>query len=249
MTDPTPGDSKLSEAVDPAALIGEAAASILEGTSLPTESGPPVSTGGSSASPTLEGIHSTNPVVTANDQELVSDEVLTAEHLPVDIAGEGEFQKISLGFVNAESFTGKLIAGVVSILSVIVFGSWVVMWLFGIIWFGTVFWVLVTIATVIALFFGLFPRYWAMREYCHASWRLTDSGLEIRRGVWWRHRITLPRDRVQHIDVVQGPIMRKYGIAKLVIHTAGTHCPSVELPGLLIADAESLRNQMTSVSS
>lgn len=163
--------------------------------------------------------------------------------------GEPEFKKISLGFVEAESFAGWWTAVSVSTVSVIGFGTWIVLWLFGIVWLGTVFWVLLSIAAGVVLFFGLFPRYWALREYRHASWRFTEFGLEIRRGVWWRHRITLPRDRVQHTDVVQGPVMRRFGIAKLVIHTAGTHSPSVELPGLLLGDAESLRDQMTTLSN
>jgi hypothetical protein len=68
--------------------------------------------------------------------------------------------------------------------------------------------------------------------YANARYTLEDKGIEIRRGVWWRQVIDVPRSRVQHTDVTQGPLMRRYGIARLVIHTAGTENASVDLNGL-----------------
>jgi membrane protein YdbS with pleckstrin-like domain len=82
--------------------------------------------------------------------------------------------------------------------------------------------------------------------YRHASWRLNRDGLEIRRGVWWRHRIIVPRSRVQHSDIHQGPMQRNYGLADLIVHTAGTSNSSVKLEGLAAAKAESLRETLLS---
>ena len=69
-------------------------------------------------------------------------------------------------------------------------------------------------------------------EHRHASWRLDQEGFEIHRGVWWRHRITVPLGRVQHADVVQGPIQRIFELGSLVINTAGTQGASITLEGL-----------------
>jgi membrane protein YdbS with pleckstrin-like domain len=82
--------------------------------------------------------------------------------------------------------------------------------------------------------------------YRHASWRLNRDGLEIRRGVWWQHRIIVPRSRVQHSDIHQGPMQRNYGLADLIVHTAGTSNSSVKLEGLAAAKAESLRETLLS---
>jgi membrane protein YdbS with pleckstrin-like domain len=82
--------------------------------------------------------------------------------------------------------------------------------------------------------------------YRHASWRLNRDGLEIRRGVWWRHRIIVPRSRVQHSDIHQGPMQRNYGIAELIVHTAGTSNSSVKLEGLSATKAEKLRETLLS---
>jgi membrane protein YdbS with pleckstrin-like domain len=73
---------------------------------------------------------------------------------------------------------------------------------------------------------------WPPRAYAHASYRVDEQGMEIRKGVHWRVVINVPRSRVQHIDVSQGPIERKYGLGTLVIYTAGTDHAKVELEGL-----------------
>lgn len=85
---------------------------------------------------------------------------------------------------------------------------------------------------------------WPSLAYRHASWRLDSEGLEIRRGVLWRHQITIPVGRVQHADVSQGPIQRFFDIGTLTVHTAGTQNASVELDGLTHSIAIEIRDQL-----
>jgi hypothetical protein len=73
---------------------------------------------------------------------------------------------------------------------------------------------------------------WPAIAYRHASYRVDAQGIEIRRGVYWRRIINVPRSRVQHTDVSQGPLERKYGLGTLVIYTAGTDHARVALSGL-----------------
>jgi uncharacterized protein len=73
---------------------------------------------------------------------------------------------------------------------------------------------------------------WPPRAYQHTFYRIDEQGVEIRKGVYWRIVINVPRSRVQHIDVSQGPIERRYGLGTLVIYTAGTDHAKVELSGL-----------------
>ncbi len=63
-------------------------------------------------------------------------------------------------------------------------------------------------------------------------YRADERGLEIHRGVLWRSRIFIPRSRIQHTDVNQGPIERQLGLARLVVHTAGTVRASTAISGL-----------------
>jgi membrane protein YdbS with pleckstrin-like domain len=85
---------------------------------------------------------------------------------------------------------------------------------------------------------------WPAVHYRHVSYVLDAEGIEIRTGVWWRQVISVPRSRVQHIDVSQGPMERSYGLGRLVVYTAGTNHSRVELAGLSHAVALALRNYL-----
>ena len=82
---------------------------------------------------------------------------------------------------------------------------------------------------------------WPAIAYRHASYRVDDLGIEIRQGVFWRAITNVPRSRVQHTDVSQGPVERKFGLGTLVIHTAGTAHSRVSLEGLEYETARRIR--------
>ncbi|TWU56802.1 Bacterial membrane flanked domain protein [Rubripirellula tenax] len=82
--------------------------------------------------------------------------------------------------------------------------------------------------------------------YRRTSWRLSLQGLEIRRGVWWRHQIVVPQSRIQHSDIEQGPLQRHFDLSTLIVHTAGTKNSSVSLEGIRHETAEQLREALIS---
>jgi membrane protein YdbS with pleckstrin-like domain len=51
----------------------------------------------------------------------------------------------------------------------------------------------------------------------------------------------VPRERIQHTDVTQGPISRKFRIAELVINTAGNHNYLIKVEGLNVERANEMR--------
>jgi hypothetical protein len=71
----------------------------------------------------------------------------------------------------------------------------------------------------------------------------TDQ-LRVVRGYMFYSDTIVPFGRIQHIDVDQGPIDRRYGLSKLTVHTAGHHNSTVTLPGLVHADALAMRTAM-----
>lgn len=82
------------------------------------------------------------------------------------------------------------------------------------------------------IFLGWMSYRWPQIEHRHASYKVDPQGIEIRKGVVWRRLINVPRSRVQHTDVSQGPLERRYGLGTLVIYTAGTDHARVNLSGL-----------------
>jgi len=85
---------------------------------------------------------------------------------------------------------------------------------------------------------------WPARRFAHTRFRLDADGLQIRRGVWWRTVTHVPRERIQHTDVSQGPLERTYGLGTLVVYTAGTQYARVALPGLSHQAALALREEL-----
>ncbi|HXE81034.1 MAG TPA: PH domain-containing protein [Vicinamibacterales bacterium] len=81
-------------------------------------------------------------------------------------------------------------------------------------------------------------------RYEYTRYRIDPYGIEISSGRFFRHVITVPHARVQHIDVLQGPIERRYDLANLVIYTAGTTHSAVKLSGLSHPMALALRERL-----
>ena len=73
---------------------------------------------------------------------------------------------------------------------------------------------------------------WPAVRHARLRYLLDDGGLRIRRGVLWRKVIWVPITRVQHTDVSQGPLQRRFELATLTLHTAGTAGASISLKGL-----------------
>jgi uncharacterized protein len=104
-------------------------------------------------------------------------------------------------------------------------------------------WVLVLWIVATAAVAWLSER-WPAIEYRHWAYHVDNEGIEIRSGVYWRAVMNVPRARVQHTDVVQGPLERRHGLGRLVIYTAGTEHSRVELPGLEHHTAFVIRDQL-----
>jgi membrane protein YdbS with pleckstrin-like domain len=83
-----------------------------------------------------------------------------------------------------------------------------------------------------------------LRRYHARGFQMGADRLRVVRGLIFRSDTVVPFGRVQHIDVHQGPIERGYGLATLVLHTAGNHNASVRLPGLGRDDAMAMREEI-----
>jgi hypothetical protein len=72
------------------------------------------------------------------------------------------------------------------------------------------------------------------------------TAYEINSSYWsssvFSSDLVVPLVRVQHIDVTRGPLEKAFGVATLVVHTAGTHNSIVMLPGLAPQRAAEIRD-------
>lgn len=91
---------------------------------------------------------------------------------------------------------------------------------------------------------SLLTWWWPTLAYRHLRFGVDETGIAIERGVIWRSRVALPRVRIQHTDVSQGPLERRYGIGTLKMYTAGSRHTMIDLPGLRHEDAIALRDAL-----
>ena len=82
------------------------------------------------------------------------------------------------------------------------------------------------------------------RRYAAWGYRMEEDELAVRHGLLIRALSLVPFGRVQHIDLAQGPLERAFGLATLVLNTAGTRGSAIRLPGLAQADAEQMRDHI-----
>ncbi len=80
--------------------------------------------------------------------------------------------------------------------------------------------------------------------YRQWRYRVGMTEIETKKGIFITTRTLIPMVRVQHVDLSQGPVMRKYNLASVEIYTAATvH----EIPALEYEEAEELRNYISNM--
>ena len=86
---------------------------------------------------------------------------------------------------------------------------------------------------------------WWLDGVRHRRWRwhVDDVAIVLARGGIVRTETTIPRFRLQHVDVSQGPLERRHGVATLTLHVAGSDAEH-ELPGLDAAWAAAVREAL-----
>jgi uncharacterized protein len=84
------------------------------------------------------------------------------------------------------------------------------------------------------------------RRYQYRGYHISADRLRVSQGHMLHSDTIVPFGRIQHIDVEQGPIQRRYDLATLSVHTAGNHNSTVSLPGLPHAEALAMRETIGS---
>lgn len=107
-------------------------------------------------------------------------------------------------------------------------------------------WVLGTIAALGVVW--LTWRQWRAGRWVR-SWGYTqrDGDLCITHGLWWKELTIIPYGRMQMVKVNSGPIDRAFGLASVELITASPST-AASIPGLPIADATILRDQLIELS-
>jgi uncharacterized protein len=112
-------------------------------------------------------------------------------------------------------------------------------------WVGRQWWLLVFPAVffvVLVLVAAFTPR-----RVRSIGYRLRDDDLLFRRGLMFQRFVAVPYGRMQLVDINRGPLDRALGLAGLKLVTAAA-ASNVTVPGLPMADAEQLRDQIVDLA-
>lgn len=94
-----------------------------------------------------------------------------------------------------------------------------------------------------ALGVGLLGWRWIGRNQRAWGYTERDDDLLVRRGVAFRQLIVVPYGRMQFVDVTDGPLQRRFGLATVQLHTAAAKTDA-RIPGLAPAEAARLRDRL-----
>ncbi len=99
------------------------------------------------------------------------------------------------------------------------------------------------VALVVCLVFACI---WVPLYYKSVIYHLNDTEMTWKRGVWFRKTGIVPYNRITNVDIVQGPVMRIFGISHLKIETAGGGASksSAEIQIEGVKDPEPLRQMI-----
>ncbi len=103
------------------------------------------------------------------------------------------------------------------------------------------FWWQVVPAVLLSIYWVFFWPIWEM-----AQWRylVTTEQVETIHGIFFRNHTVIPINRIQHMDIRQGPLQKKFGLAKLTIYTAASiH----QIPALSMDIAEQIASDLGKV--
>ncbi len=95
--------------------------------------------------------------------------------------------------------------------------------------------------------FRAISRKWAQQIYENYAYELAEDRINIKCGVIWKKHVAIPYQKIQNVDIVQGPISHRYGVADLLIQTAGVSGSTMvegRIPAIAPDEAERLKNQI-----
>ena len=81
------------------------------------------------------------------------------------------------------------------------------------------------------------------RQVGAIGYDVAADALTIRKGIMFRQLVVVPYARMQYVDVQAGPLLRRFGLANVQLHTASA-ATDANIPGLEAQVAADLRDEL-----
>lgn len=92
---------------------------------------------------------------------------------------------------------------------------------------------------------GIISMFLISKNYAITGYAIRQRDIVHRTGVIFRNITTIPFNRIQHVEITQGPIAKMFGLAALKIFTAGGSGADLQIQGLKKEDAQGIKEFIT----
>ena len=156
---------------------------------------------------------------------------------PIDIAQLPKFEEVQLQGLNPKYITVLLFN--FSLLLILVIVGFSTLFYFNQDAFSKAIWIAIVVGIVLFLV-GLvvFTKF----SFQKKGYAFREHDAIYKSGLISETTTIIPFNRVQHVALHQGFISRKLGLASVELFTAGGSSSDLEIPGLLLADAQLIKN-------
>ena len=156
---------------------------------------------------------------------------------PIDITQLPKFEEVQLKGLNPKYITVLLFN--FSLLLILVIGGFSTLFYFKQDAFSNMIWMTVVVGIVLFLAgLVLFTKF----SFHKKGYAFREHDAIYKSGLISETTTIIPFNRVQHVALHQGFISRKLGLASIELFTAGGSSSDLEIPGLLLADAQIIKN-------
>lgn len=108
--------------------------------------------------------------------------------------------------------------------------------------------ILVSIITVVGvpLLVVTLPLCWYVsgRHLASLSARMDERFLKVEKGIWTRVEKNVPLEQITDMGIVEGPLMRLFGIKRLTVETAGQSSAGALVALIGVIDTEAFRDRV-----
>jgi len=95
------------------------------------------------------------------------------------------------------------------------------------------------------LILGLLILLWIPAFYKSLEYVIDSDSVKMKKGVFWKKRVTVPFTKITNLDVTQGPVQRVFDIGTIHVQTAGAGGPQgaqAELKLLGVRDLDEVKD-------
>jgi membrane protein YdbS with pleckstrin-like domain len=88
---------------------------------------------------------------------------------------------------------------------------------------------------------ALYFFWMARRRFYREGYAVREKDIIHTRGYWVRTQLTVPYNRVQHVEIEQGPLARALGLGSISVYTAGDSGGDLSISGIEYTEAERIK--------